>query len=85
MKINVWISDSGSSAKFSVDTENGKIIVESTGGMPVEKLASRVKTWKGTPREIKKRLEKAWNCDCDSAEFDPYEAEITNEDGEVLA
>ena len=84
MKLNIWISDSGSSAKFSVDTENGKLVIEDDGGMPVKKLAGRVK-WDGTPREIKKRVELAWNCDCESAEDDPYEAEITDDDDNFLA
>ena len=87
MKINVWISDSGSSAEFAVDTETGKITVKSDGCMPVEKIASRVKTWTGSPKDIKSRVERAWNRgDCESAEFDPYKAEITNEDGgDILA
>lgn len=85
MKINVWIGDSGSSAIFSVDTKTGDVNIEDTGGMPVEKLIGRVKSWNGSPMQIKKRLEHAWNCDCVSADIDPYVAEITDDNGNFLS
>ena len=86
MKINVWISDSGSSAIFVVETTTGAIVkIIDTGGMPVEKLVGRVKDWTGGAKKIKARLESAWNVDCESADDDPYIAEITSEDGSILA
>lgn len=80
MKLNIWISDSGSSARFSVETQTGAVTVHDDGCMPVKKLVRRVKSWAGKPSEIKARVERAWNHDCES-----YEAEITDDEGNVLA
>lgn len=87
MIIHINISDSGSAALFSVQLPGGKISkIKSSGGMPVERLAARCRWGKCGKNwaRLKRELERAWNCDNED-ESDPYEAQITDDDGNILA